>query len=172
MRSCQSAQLSCRTRIPTRSSGSTYVARENGLGRLARIGCSRPAALLNLMSIFFSLPPTTASQPLAASKQASKQASKPTQGWHWTGGRPGTGIRCGWIPAKFWAPEPGSRLFLTSRDRWLACPGRSRLNERCWAEILCCCVSDNHKSDKSHHKRAGSANLSPCVPCRKCFTWC
>ena len=26
---------------------------ENGLGRLARIGCSRPAALLNLMPFFF-----------------------------------------------------------------------------------------------------------------------
>ena len=29
------------------------VHRENGLGRLARIGCSRPATLLNLMPIFF-----------------------------------------------------------------------------------------------------------------------
>ena len=41
------------------------VHRENGLGRLARIGCSRPAALLNLMPIFFrfrvleSEPPTS-----------------------------------------------------------------------------------------------------------------
>ena len=29
------------------------IHQENGLGRLARIGCSRPAALLNLMPIFF-----------------------------------------------------------------------------------------------------------------------
>ena len=41
------------------------VHRENGLGRLARIGCSRPATLLNLMPIFFrfrvleSEPPTS-----------------------------------------------------------------------------------------------------------------
>ena len=44
---------------------SSNVARDNGLGRLARIGCSRPAALLNLMPIFFrfrvleSEPPTS-----------------------------------------------------------------------------------------------------------------
>ena len=44
---------------------SSDVHRENGLGRLARIGCSRPAALLNLMPIFFrfrvleSEPPTS-----------------------------------------------------------------------------------------------------------------
>ena len=35
---------------------SSNVERDNGLGRLARIGCSRPAALLNLMPDFFSLP--------------------------------------------------------------------------------------------------------------------
>ena len=41
------------------------VHRENGLGRLARIGCSRPAAPLDLMPIFFrfrvleSEPPTS-----------------------------------------------------------------------------------------------------------------
>ena len=44
---------------------SSNVERDNGLGRLARIGCSRPAALLNLMPIFFrfrvleSEPPTS-----------------------------------------------------------------------------------------------------------------
>ena len=97
------------------------------------------------------------------------QPSRYTQGWRWTGDHPRTGIPCGSIPA-----NSGSRLFLTSRDRWLACPGGSRLNEWCWAAILCCCVSgsDNHKSDKSHHKRAGSTNLSPRAPRRKCFTWC
>ena len=72
-RSCQSARSSCRTRIPTRSSGSALDSAVferrtrycNGLGRLARIGCSRPAALLNLMPIFFrfrvleSEPPTS-----------------------------------------------------------------------------------------------------------------
>ena len=44
---------------------SSNVERDNGLGCLARIGCSRPAALLNLMPIFFrfrvleSEPPTS-----------------------------------------------------------------------------------------------------------------
>ena len=32
---------------------SSNVERDNGIGRLARIGCSRPAALLNLMPFFF-----------------------------------------------------------------------------------------------------------------------
>ena len=50
---------------PRRIPQSSDVHRENGLGRLARIGCSRPAALLNLMPIFFrfrvleSEPPTS-----------------------------------------------------------------------------------------------------------------
>ena len=38
---------------PGRIPQSLGVDRESGLGRLARIGCSRPAALLNLMPIFF-----------------------------------------------------------------------------------------------------------------------
>ena len=32
---------------------SSNAERDNGLGRLVRIGCSRPAALLNRMSFFF-----------------------------------------------------------------------------------------------------------------------
>ena len=50
---------------PGRIPQSSDVGQENGIGRLARIGCSRPAALLNLMPIFFrfrvleSEPPTS-----------------------------------------------------------------------------------------------------------------
>ena len=50
---------------PGRIPQSSDVHRDYGLGRLARIGCSRPAALLNLMPIFFrfrvleSEPPTS-----------------------------------------------------------------------------------------------------------------
>ena len=50
---------------PGRIPQSLDVGRDNGIGRLARIGCSRPATLLNLMPIFFrfrvleSEPPTS-----------------------------------------------------------------------------------------------------------------